>query len=34
VSNLSFIGEAKAYLGDEVREPQFEVPVEPTASAS
>jgi hypothetical protein len=28
VSNLSFIGETKAYLGDEVREPQFEVPVE------
>ena len=28
VSNLSFIGEAMAYLGDEVREPQFEVPVE------
>lgn len=33
VSNLSFIGEAKAYLGDEVREPQFEVPVERLGSA-
>jgi L-ascorbate metabolism protein UlaG (beta-lactamase superfamily) len=28
VSNLSFVGETKAYLGDEIREPQFEVPVE------
>ena len=28
VSNLSFWGELKSYLGDEVREPQFEVPVE------
>jgi hypothetical protein len=27
VSNLSFSGELKSYLGDEVREPQFEVPV-------
>ncbi len=28
VSNLSFWGELKSYLGDEVREPQFAVPVE------
>jgi L-ascorbate metabolism protein UlaG (beta-lactamase superfamily) len=28
VSNLSFGGEMKSYLGDEVREPQFEIPVE------
>src|SRR6185369_14693775 len=27
VSNLSFVGELKAFLGDEVREPTFEVPV-------
>ena len=27
VSNLSFVGETKAFFGDEVREPTFEVPV-------
>ena len=27
VSNLSFAGEMKAFFGDEVREPTFEVPV-------
>lgn len=31
VSNLSFIGEMKAWMGDEVREPTFEVPVEKIA---
>src|SRR5438067_7464078 len=33
VSNLSMLGELKSYLGDEVREPQFEVPIERIAPA-
>ncbi|HUR89755.1 MAG TPA: MBL fold metallo-hydrolase [Ramlibacter sp.] len=33
VSDMSLLGEAQAYLGDEVREPRFEVPIVRVASA-
>jgi L-ascorbate metabolism protein UlaG (beta-lactamase superfamily) len=33
VSNLSFLGEMKSYFGDEVREPQFVVPIERMTAA-
>ena len=33
VSNLTLTGELKSFLGDEVREPQFEVPVERIAAS-
>jgi L-ascorbate metabolism protein UlaG (beta-lactamase superfamily) len=34
VSQLKFVDEMRSWMGDEVREPQFEVPVQPIAPAS